>query len=390
MDDKLSKSNQIFYDNLRWLLCSDIRIKNGSDRGAVYGWKNLNPPVYPFIYNEITGYAITSFSWIYSEFSEPAALQAAKESSEWIIKNMQSYLLVAGRTKIDNFDEKGDLSNQIYAFDNGMIMIGLLNLYKITTDPNLLMVAEHMAKVLIERFFDGSKLTALLDNSYKPIINNYSGRNYSTKWSTLSGGYHCKLSLGLLELSMLTNNRFYAEVSNSLCNFAKTLQKPDGRFTTNPDSEISYLHPHLYACEGLIYAGIKQSNEDYYTSGLKGIKWAMKQINSTTGGLPRDSADKSVEQSDCISQLLRLLILCRSRLSVKKSSSNYLVDALIDRLHSRLLDFYIPVGQDKGGMRYQLALESACSWCTMFSMQALRLWSKRNDLEKVIWIDYYI
>jgi hypothetical protein len=412
-EDDYLKSDQIFYDNVRWLLYSSIRIKDGPERGAMYGWKNLNPPSYPFIYNEITGYAITSFLYIYSELREPAALKAAKDSAEWLIKNMrssESYLLSAGNIKVGNFNQKGDLSNQIYAFDNGMIMIGLLNLYKVTAKPDLLTISKHIAEALIARFFDGSKLSALSDRSYGHMINNnYRNSdngsdsiasdsniaNKNHKWSTISGAYHSKLSLGLLELSKLTDNAFYSEISNSICNFAKELQKPDGRFVTGPDSEdIIYLHPHLYACEGLLYAGTVHSNEEYRTAGLNGLRWAMKQINSKTGGLPRHTGENSIEQSDCMSQLLRLLILCRSQIqySIKDSS---LIDNVIKGLHSRLLDFYISTKDDKGGMRYQLSLESACSWCTMFSMQALRLWKKRNEQKEdhsssKTWLDFYI
>ena len=95
MNKAHQRSNKIFRNNVKWLLSSDIRIKSGKNRGALYGWKNLNPVSFPFIYSEITGYAITAFSWIYSSLHNTAALQAAEESSEWIIKNMHSYLLFA-------------------------------------------------------------------------------------------------------------------------------------------------------------------------------------------------------------------------------------------------------------------------------------------------------
>ena len=183
MKDKSAHlESQVFKDNVEWLLHSGIRIRNGPKKGAMYGWKNLNPPSYPFIYNEITGYAITSFLYIYSKLGEPEALQAAKDSANWIVKNVRnssssSYLLPAGSIETHNFNQKGDLSNQIYAFDNGMVIIGLLNLYKVINDTNLLKYAEKMAKSLIERFFDGSKLIAVLDRLYRPITNNTSNLN---------------------------------------------------------------------------------------------------------------------------------------------------------------------------------------------------------------------
>ena len=78
MSNIFDRSHQIFSSNIRWLLYSDIRIKSGLDTGAMYGWKNINPTSYPFIYNEIVGYSITAFSWIYSELGSVAALDATK------------------------------------------------------------------------------------------------------------------------------------------------------------------------------------------------------------------------------------------------------------------------------------------------------------------------
>jgi hypothetical protein len=379
------KSNKIFNDNIRWLLTSDIMIKNGENSGALYGWKNLNPISFPFIYSEITGYAISAYSWIYSQLDNLVALNAAKQSSRWIKRNMNSYLLHArpgGPGK-----EPNDLSNLFYAFDNGMVMIGLLNLYKVTRKPNLLVLAENMARNLIKRFFDGTKLIARLDNSYKPITAN-NNKNKTVKWSTLSGAYHCKLSIGLLELSRLTNNGLYSKVSDSLCEYTIKLQRPNGSFITNPASDITYLHPHLYACEGLIHSGLKQSNKIHCEAGINGIKWAIEQTKlASGGGLVRDSGEGSPEQSDCTAQLLRLMVICGPQL--RKSCSDYNLEDVIEKLHSRLLDFYVPTGDDRGGMKYQLTLDSACSWCTMFSMQALGLLNLKNS-RKPTWPDYFI
>jgi hypothetical protein len=243
-----------------------------------------------------------------------------------------------------------------------------------------------MADSLIKHFFKGSEIsTALLDKLYRPI------ESKESKWSTIPGAYHSKLSLGLLELSKLIGTTNYARISNAICDFAISLQKPDGRFETNPNSQITYLHPHLYACEGLIYSGVIQSNEKYLKSALQGIVWATRHLNDV-GGLPRDNSKQSVEQSDAMCQLLRLLILCRLDLQELLGQSK--LENMIDRLHDRILNFCILSRDDnRGGVKYQLGLESACSWCTMFSMQALKLWqiktsSQLND--DVRWIDYFV
>jgi hypothetical protein len=391
-----TNSNQILNDTVRWLLYSGIRIKNGSNRGAVYGWKNLKPPSYPFIYSEITGYAITSYVFIYSELLNYEALSAAKDCAYWLIQNIfnnkpsTTSLLPAGIIEAPNFNQKGDLSNQIYAFDNGMVIIGLLNLYKVTKDQNFLKAAEKIAKSLVDVFFDGSKLVAVLDREYNTISSDSFKDNHGIKWSSVSGPYHSKLSLCLLELSSLTNNNYCADISDSICKFALKFQRSDGRFVTNPDQEnVTFLHPHLYACEGLVYAGIRCSNDDYLLSGIKGIVWAMNQMNLSTGGLPRNTAVGAPEQSDCMAQLLRLLIICELHIQEFLKSSEPVCNA-IEELYRRLADFYIDEGNDKGGIRYQNGLDTACSWSTMFTMQALRIRAKRLKNKNKKWIDNYI
>jgi len=110
-------------------------------------------------------------------------------------------------------------------------------------------------------------------------------------------------------------------------------------------------------------------------SGLQGIIWAAEQLNDR-GGLPRDNSGASVEQSDAMCQLLRLLMLCYSDL-VKFIDESSLTE-MIQKLHGRILEFCIISGNDdRGGVKYQLGLDTECSWCTMFCMQALRLWQKR-------------
>jgi hypothetical protein len=388
MNNRFGISDEVFHGNVKWLLHSGIRIKEGPNKGAMYGWKDLKTGAYPFVYSEITGYSITAFSWIYSEFGDDAALGAAKDASYWIVRNMDSYghLLPAGRTVLDTFNKKGDLTNLVYAFDNGMIVSGLLSLYKLTADPKLLGAAEAIAQAIIKRFYARSKLTAVLDRNFESVA-----RSEDMKWSMVSGPYHSKLALGLLDLSDLTSNNLYRKISHSICDSLRSLQTPEGRFITNHEKKITYLHPHLYACEGLIYSGLKESNQEYYKRGINGIKWAIRSMVSNGGILPRSTIETDLDQSDCISQLLRLIILCRGHLLKDiEFAESILIDEVIERLHERLLKFYIPFENEKGAMRYQVNLETACSWCTMFSSQALGLWKRRKEFEKAAWIEFYI
>jgi hypothetical protein len=270
-----------------------------------------------------------------------------------------------------------------------MIMVGLLNLHKLTGDLRFLRYSESIAKAIIQWFYESPRMMAVVDQNFKPIVGN---QDKEKKWSMVPGAYHSKLALGLLELADLTGEDSYRKVSYSICNSLKSWQTSDGRFITNPDTGITYLHPHLYACEGLIFSGLKDFKQEYLTMGLNGLKWAIKIMLSNGGVLPRSTLEKNVDQSDCISQLLRLLILCRPQLLEEINfRAHSLLDKVIEKLHLRLLDFYIPFGyEDEGAMKYQISMESACSWCTMFSMQALGLWERQKEFKRMRWIQYFI
>ncbi len=292
-------------------------------------------------------------------------------------------LLIAGKlNKNSNFNLKGDISNQIYSFDNGMILTGLLNLYKINRNSEGLNIAVKIADALIDNFFDGTKMIALLDSSLKPI-------DYGKgKWSTMSGSYHTKIAMGLLKLFKVTQKVIYKEVACSICDFALTMQNEDGRFKTNDDPNLTFLHPHLYSCEGLLYAGIDISDSRYVEGSFKGLEWAIKLMDSNNGSLPR-STKENIEQSDCIAQLLRLLIICYSDL---KNRNNLTLDSSIERLKQSLLNLYI-CDEDNGGIKYQSSLNQICTWCTMFMLQAFDFYAnrgKKNEYSSADMINYYI
>ena len=190
---------EIIDRTIKWLLFSNIRVKEGKDQGALYGWKNLADSSLPFIYSEIVGYAITCYSWIYLEKKNKLALDAAEEGFQWILKNLNNNLLTAGKVNVQSeFVLKGDLQNQIYSFDNGMIIAGLMNLYKINHNSEILTLARRMADELIAKFWREDRMLALLDTSFNQT-------DYGKgKWSTIPGPYHTKIVFGHIKLFKAT------------------------------------------------------------------------------------------------------------------------------------------------------------------------------------------
>ena len=356
-----------------WLLNS-IRVKEGENCGAMYGWKNIHAPneaaKYPFIYNEIVGYSLSIFSFLYSETKKNDYLLAIGDSLGYIKRNITTKnLLNTGKIIDTNFTQKGDMEKQIYSFDNGMIIAGLINYYKISKSQEVYDLILRMVNSLIKYFFKEHKLRyALLDNNLR--ITNYG----LEKWSSKIGSFHAKVGIGFTDLYKITGNCEYLKISYGLCELAMDLQEPDGSFLNNENNrDCIFLHPHLYACEGLTYIGSSLSDNKLLNSGLRGIEWAISTITET-GGVPRNNR-QSLDQADCTSQLLRLLLLYRDNLVSFSKLLSEKVEQCIEILYERIKSFFI---QSEGGVRYDDCSEFACTWCNMFSTQALILLAKRK------------
>ncbi|ALI37562.1 Glycosyl hydrolase family 76 [Candidatus Nitrosocosmicus oleophilus] len=373
-----NKEFELAKDLQNWLLHSDIRITAGEDCGGFFGWKNLDAldeaGKYPYIYNEITGYSLSCFSYLYTETNDVEYLEAMKQTVEYIQKNMINNLLNTGKRKNENFTEKGMIENQIYSFDNGMVLAGLLNYYKVTKDQVVLKMAEKLANALIKYFFKNDQLCyALLDVNLSPL--NYG----SEKWSTQIGSYHAKLGIGLIDLYRITGNETYLKICGSLCELATSMQNDEGSFLNNLDkNDQIYLHPHLYACEGLTYVGFIKNDRKLLINGLKGIEWAISNM-TIMGGVPRSNVDLN-DQADCTSQLLRLLILYGKELEVYLKLPRDKIEKAMDSLLVRVMSFFI---NSEKAIKYNEQSNFACTWCSMFSLQALDLWNKRNNNKDV-------
>lgn len=376
--------NKILISKLKkWIINSDIRVKSGKDKGGMYGWKDLNAvdhsDKFPFIYNEIVGYSLSCYSFLYKHTNEDNYLSAAHDAFLYLeneIKNNSSrckYLLSAGKRSKKDFLAKGIMEDQFYAFDNGMIISGLINYYNISNNNDCLDTAVKMANSLIDNFFVEDTIKhSLLTARMNPFP------HHNEKWSHSVGPYLSKLAIGYYNLSQITNDNRYLETGNSLCEFALEMQTSDGRILNNSKSDNTvFLHPHLYACEGLLLFGKLCNDNHYLNAGLKGIDWAISQI-TPNGRVPRSTAD-SREQADCTAQLLRLLTIFSNDLQHCHEFSEKMIINLMNTIFQGLRGFFI---EPEGAFRYDLTSNFACTWCNMFGLQALIFFDEHmNNIE---------
>ena len=339
----------------------------------MYGWKQLDAAdhahKFPFIYNEIVGYSLSCYSFLYERTHEDDCLSAAHDAFLYLeneIKNNNTskskYLLSAGKRLSKDFLAKGMMEDQFYAFDNGMIISGLVNYYNISKNKDSLNTAIKIANSLIDNFFVEDNIKySLLNAQMNPFI------NHSEKWSFSVGPYLSKLVIGYYHLFQITNDNLYLKTGNSLCKLALDMQMSDGRILNDSKTDkIIFLHPHLYACEGLLLFGKLYNDNHYLNAGLKGLEWAISQM-TLNGRVPRSTAD-FIEQSDCTAQLLRLLTIFSHDLHHCRGFSKKKITNLMNTIVEGLKGFFI---ESEGAFRYDLLSNFACTWCNMFGLQAL-------------------
>ena len=362
----------------QWLLHSGIQ----SNGGGFYAWYDLDNRKYSYLYSEITGYGISTLLFLYSICKDAEFIERARQAADWIISS-SLYPCGGIKTRLYQNDNRADKTysfsgQNIFSFDTGMVLYGMINLYKVTGDERFLDISNILAHFLLDNMQNK-------DGSLSPIFNLNAGTGFgplNSKWSNQSGAFHAKVCLGLVELFMVTKIRKYRNAAIKLCEYALSIQEDSGRFVTNSMSGTTNLHPHCYAAEGLLYTGTSFNIASFIKSARKATQWAFKHI--TSRGVnelydPSIGTFNQVQRSDVLAQVLRLGLI-------------FSLDYKIDDLLSVLLEYqYLgEVASQKGGFLFNKDKQDANSWCSMFAIQALAFYQDRALISKDLKVNLLI
>jgi hypothetical protein len=356
-----------------WLAGSGIqsRSSNKALAGGVSAWYEIHLRRYPFLYSEITGYAITSFMWLHRLTGEARWKGRAQAAAAWLLRNAihptggvktRYYLVKNYKTPNYSFD-----SGYIYAFDTAMAGYGLLQLHKIAPGPKLWSAARAM-----HRFLTRTLKTKGVIAPYWDAKTRRTGQNLG-KWSDQPGGFHGKLALFLIDYYRMTGAAADRREAEELLDATVRLQQKDGRFITNRSDGSTHLHPHSYTLEGLLYGAVFLGNRSWLESARKGLEWARSAIseNGSVSAICEHGGFAFHERSDIVAQVLRVgSILHALKAPVLSSKDLHRV-----REHLGLFQFAETGGQH-GGFLYGSDTDGRMrihlnAWATMFAMQAI-------------------
>lgn len=366
----------------RWLLESGIQNTSGcpSRLGGFNSWYDLDLGRFSFVYSEITGYALSALSDLFARERRAEFLERAELGARWL-KDRALHACGAVRTRCyydDEADEQYSFDRElIYAFDNGMVVAGLVNLHLASGDQCYLETASRMARFLLDRMASGN-------GGFLPIFDPATGRSYARpdKWSTRSGPFHAKLAVGLGLLFEATGEEEFEHAALEVCRWAIRRQDARGAFANDPDSRTTHLHAHLYACEGILWLGLRRGLEEFVQAARRGVGLALSPaLRLADGGIASevagDGGRNEAQRSDVLAQTLRLGCVL--------GALGELDQAELDRLpelYERLSSYqWREPGSHEGGFLYGADLDGVPrrhvnSWCTMFALQAIRLYGE--------------
>ena len=295
---------------IRWLLHSGVRNADGPLSGSFNAWHDRT---WGWAYSEVTGYGITLLCDLHERDPALEKMTAAVSAGHWLLLQSRS-----GRAcRCRHLPEAGWLDH-LCAFDNGMILNALCHLFRATGDQMWLEAAVEIANWLTDTMSlpDGGLVAKRGSNGGIPET--------PERWSSRTGPYQAKVSLGLAHLARCTGNGAHALAAVSLCQWALRFQRPDGRFVTDVVLGDTYLHAHCYVVEGLLATAALTGSQELVAPAMAALEW-MRSAETTDGGLSRRfnaGAFEAEEHADSTAQGLRLLALagtCTDRIQVMAS-----------------------------------------------------------------------
>lgn len=364
---------------LNWLIHSGLRHANGDQiaRGGVnqgYNWRQRS---YPFVYSEITGYAVSTFVNSYRWTGDESYLTLARQSAGFLLGIQILAAQSAARGAIPHSLSLPDLElrHQYHSFDAAMCLQGLLDLDAVRPAPELHNSVRAISDWLVEHMQQGSG--AFL-SMYDAQTNEW--RHVNGDFFDDDGCLHAKHAIGLLKLGQVTGDKRYTVAAKRVCDWVLGLQDDDGAFRATEQVQQVVSHPHCYTVEGLLFAHYVLGTERYLEASRRAGEWLLK-VQNRDGSINleykrrwwrmgRRITEKFFPRrvTDATAQAIRIWLIL------------YYVDGdrrFLDACHRAegfLLKMQCTSSPDRnavGGFYFWPGYPIMFAWCTMFSLHAL-------------------
>ena len=387
---------------INWLINSKIHNidKNKPEIfGSFNDYYDLVLKKFRFAYTEITSYGVELLLDLYEITKDPHYLENAKAAGDWILKmqNKGEDPFAFGSFSFGYKLPKGPKSSKAYAFDAGICIGALVELYKKTSMEKYLEAAIMGSNWLFSLENHDGSLKPLYDNKNKfnPSLGKwYLPYNLRVRkdWFKKPGCHHGKIVIGLLKLYNLIQDDNLKNFSRRLCGWTISQQNKLGYFRVNPERDSTFLHTHCYAIEGLLYAYECLGYDRYLKSALKGVTWLIQMQemhNNSFDWIDNGNISRSIDTSS-IAQFARIIYF----LYFKENKEDYidiylnLIKELLKMQYNKNIrkdafgGFYI---FEKDFQLFRFRIPRLYAYPTIFAINALTL----PDRKKLSFLDLW-
>lgn len=304
---------------------------------------------------EITGYTASALTFLADVTRDPACLRGARHAADFLQHTAWNASL-----GIFPFEcEPGPDGQLSYFFDSGIIIRGLLAVWRQTQETELLALATEAARGMARDFAAGGDwhpVLALPSRQARPRL---------ARWSRTSGCYQLKSALAWRELAEATGDQSIADPYYDWLKKSLTSHREYLPGSAEPGAVMDRLHAYCYFLEGMAPVVDRPECREEYAWGLDRAGRLLREIRP------------EFLRADVCAQLLRarLLAACHIPVDVEgaKEEARELCGFQACSTDTRLN------GGFWFGRRNGALVPHVSPVPTAFAVQALHLWSEFQD-----------
>lgn len=306
---------------------------------------------------EITGYTASALVFLYEVTGEQEYLDRAKLTADFLCDHAWDAGL--GTFPFEHPSPSEESEHRSYFFDCGIIIRGLLAVWRLTREQRLLDLAMAASYGMLDDFHTGEDFHPILELPHKRAFER------TEHWSRTPGCYQLKSALAWWELAELTGETELRTAYLELLNDSLATYRDFLPGTTDRTRIMDRLHPACYFLEALY--PVLDRNE---------CAEAYRYFVAEVAGYLRDLAPAFC-RSDVYAQLLRARVYGSAVVPLDQAAACEEATALAafqvtsDNKH---LDGGFVFGRKDGAL-----IPHSNPVSTAFAMQALWVWQNRTN-----------
>jgi hypothetical protein len=345
-----------------WFLCSGIQETNGGVARYYSSDRKRNAP----LSTEIAGYYASALVGLSKYYSDERYLDAAIAAASYLVNAWDADCAAMP------FECEASGSRYSYFFDNGIIVRGLLAVWRQCGNEEFLSTATKVCDSMMRDFINGQNFAPILELPHKSPLTDEPAR-----WSRSFGCYQLKAALGWYELSQIINKPGYMEcyrrlLQRSLATHASFLPESDSDVsdTDLADTDLRVmdrLHAYSYFLEGLLPVIDEPASREAMADGMERATGLVNKVSPM------------FLRSDVVAQLLRVRLFAEQHGVLPLDEAAAQNDVLmLQSFQSQDPDIHLNGGFWFGKKNGEM-LPFINPASTAFCCHALEMWSQRGQ-----------